>query len=98
MQNKSNSQPSEPLPVGDEKSKDQEYLLSSSEVGPTEEEDPEEVELKKEALRAAQDAVSKQKMLTNAFDTECSKLREASESEVQDASVSGSGNIDLHNP
>ncbi|KAK1578959.1 hypothetical protein Q3G72_034530 [Acer saccharum] len=100
MQNKSNSQPSEALPVGDEISNDQEMLLSSSDVSPGEEEDPEEAELKKEAMRAAQNAVSKQKLLTSAFDTECSKLREVVESELpsQDASVAGSSNIDLHNP
>ncbi|KAK3217953.1 hypothetical protein Dsin_011923 [Dipteronia sinensis] len=100
MQNKSNSQPSEALPVGDEKSNDQDMLLSSSDVSPGEEEDPEEAELKKEAMRAAQNAVSKQKLLTSVFDTECSKLREVVESELpsQDASVAGSSNIDLHNP
>ncbi|KAK2651936.1 hypothetical protein Ddye_011792 [Dipteronia dyeriana] len=100
MQNKSNSQPSEDLPVGDEKSNDQGMLLSSSDVSPGEEEDPEEAELKKEAMRAAQNAVSKQKLLTSVFDTECSKLREVVESELpsQDASVAGSSNIDLHNP
>lgn len=100
MQNKSSSQPSEVLPVGNDKPNDQELLLSSSEFEPGEEEDPEEVELKKEALKAAQNAVSKQKMLTNTFDTECSKLREAADTEAAmlDVSVAGSGNIDLHNP
>lgn len=100
MQNKSSSQPSEVLPVGNDKPNDQELLLSSSEFEPGEEEDPEEAELKKEALKAAQNAVSKQKMLTNTFDTECSKLREAADTEAAmlDVSVAGSGNIDLHNP
>lgn len=100
MQNKSSSQPSEVLPVGNDKPNDQELLLSSSEFEPGEEEDPEEVELKKEALKAAQNAVSKQKMLTNTFDTECSKLREAADTEAAmlDVSVAGSANIDLHNP
>lgn len=100
MQNKSNSQPSEALPVVDEKANDQELLLSSSDVEPGDEEDPEEAQLKKEALKAAQTAVSKQKMLTSTFDTECSRLREAAESEaiLQDVSVAGSANIDLHNP
>ena len=86
--------------MGDEKSNDQEMLLSSSDVSPGEEEDPEEAELKKEAMRAAQNAVSKQKLLTSVFDTECSKLREVFESELpsQDALVTGSSNIDLHNP
>jgi DNA helicase INO80 len=98
MQNKSNSQPSEALPVGDEKLNDQEVLLSSSDAEPDEEEDPEEAELKKEALRAAQDAVSKQKKLTNAFDTECLRLRQAAEFESLPPEVAGSNNIDLHNP
>ncbi|KAE8098737.1 hypothetical protein FH972_016778 [Carpinus fangiana] len=98
MQNKSNSQPSEALPVGDEKLNDQEVLLSSSDAEPDEEEDPEEAELKKEALRAAQDAVSKQKKLTSAFDTECLRLRQAAEFESLPPEVAGSNNIDLHNP
>ncbi|XP_031280967.1 chromatin-remodeling ATPase INO80 isoform X2 [Pistacia vera] len=99
MQNKSNSQPSEALPAGDEKPNDQEVLLCSTDVEVVEEEDPEEAELKKEAMLAAQTAVSKQKMLTSTFDTECSKLREAAETDASllDA-VAGSSNIDLHNP
>ncbi|XP_022748348.1 DNA helicase INO80 isoform X1 [Durio zibethinus] len=97
MQNKANSQPSEALPAGDEESNDDEEEDNSGAGG---EEDPEEAELKKEALRAAQDAVSKQKKLTSAFDTECFKLRQAAETEVplEDSSVAGSSNIDLHNP
>ncbi|KAK6151316.1 hypothetical protein DH2020_013951 [Rehmannia glutinosa] len=89
MQNKS-SQPSE-LTVGEEKSIDQEMLLSSSEAR-LEEEDPEDAELRREALRAAHDAVSKQKMMTSAFDNECLKLRLASDAEaaLQDASVTES--------
>ncbi|XP_041024464.1 chromatin-remodeling ATPase INO80-like isoform X1 [Juglans microcarpa x Juglans regia] len=93
MQKKSNSQPSEALPVGGEKLNDQEVVLSSSDAEPDEEEDLEEAELKKEAFRAAQDAVSKQKKLTSTFDSECSRLRQAAESEV-----AGASNIDLHNP
>lgn len=97
MQNKANSQPSEALPAKDEESNDDE---KEDDGGPGVEEDPEEAELKKEALRAAQDAVSKQKKLTSAFDTECFKLRQAAETEVplEDNSVAGSSNIDLHNP
>ncbi|XWS66310.1 hypothetical protein CRYUN_Cryun05aG0188700 [Craigia yunnanensis] len=96
MQNKANSQPSEALPAGDQESYDDE---EEDNAGPGGEEDPEETELKKEALRAAQDAVSKQKKLTSAFDTECLKLRQASETEMPlEISVAGSSNIDLHNP
>ncbi|OMO51090.1 hypothetical protein CCACVL1_30011 [Corchorus capsularis] len=86
--------PSEALPAGDDEPNEEE-----DDVMPGEE-DPEEAELKKEALKAAQDAVSKQKKLTNAFDTECLKLRQSSETEVplEDNSVAGSSNIDLHNP
>ncbi|KAG7958774.1 hypothetical protein I3843_10G034500 [Carya illinoinensis] len=99
MQNKSNSQPSEALPLGDETLNDQEVLPSTSDAEPDEEEeDPEEVELKKEALRAAQDAVSKQKKLTSAFDSECLMLRHAAESEAHPPEVTGASNIDLHNP
>ncbi|KAM3338361.1 chromatin-remodeling ATPase INO80 isoform X1 [Capsicum galapagoense] len=96
MQNKS-TLPSEAATVGDEMTNDQEMLLSSTEARPGEEEDPEEAELRKEALKAAQDAVSKQKMMTSAFDSECLKLRQAAEIEPsqQDAAAA---NIDLLNP
>ncbi|KAL6534641.1 putative DNA helicase ino80 [Orobanche gracilis] len=91
MQNKT-LQPSESL--GEEKPNDQD------EARLEEEEDPEDAELRKEALRAAQDAVSKQKMMTNAFDSECLKLRLASDGEVplQDACAIESSNIDLLHP
>ncbi|XP_059668388.1 chromatin-remodeling ATPase INO80 isoform X2 [Cornus florida] len=100
MQNKSTSQPSETLLVGDDKLTDQEVLPSSSEARPGEEEDPEETELKMEALKAAQDAVSKQKKITSAFDDACLKLRKNSEPDdlQQDTSISGSSNIDLLHP
>ncbi|XAR69491.1 DNA helicase [Bertholletia excelsa] len=100
MQNKSTSQPSEVLPMGDDELNDQEMLLSSSEAMLAEEEDPEEAELKKEALRAAHDAVSKQKKLTIAFDTECLRLRQDADLDAAelDASVAGSSNIDLLHP
>ncbi|GJT52392.1 DNA helicase INO80 isoform X2 [Tanacetum coccineum] len=69
MQNKTASQP--PGTLADEENKeDQGAILASSE------EDPEEAEMKMEAVRAAQDAVSKQKMITDAFDDECLKLQE----------------------
>lgn len=97
MQNKLSSQPSEDLPVGDENQDDQDVSPSSSDIETIEEEDFEEAELKKEALKAAQDAVSKQKKLTSAFDDECLRLREAAEPEApQD--LAGANNIDLHNP
>ncbi|CAK7342664.1 unnamed protein product [Dovyalis caffra] len=100
MSNKPNSQPSEALPIGDETTDDQVMDLSAAEAVPDQEEDPEDAELRKEALKAAQDAVSKQKLLTSAFDTECSKLREATDIEglITDASVAGSSNIDLQTP
>lgn len=95
MQNKT-AQTSED---GEEKSNDQEFLLSSSEARLEEEEDPEDAELRREALRAAQDAVSKQKMMLSAFDNECLKLRLASDSDapLQDASANDT-NIDLLHP
>ncbi|PSS15691.1 DNA helicase [Actinidia chinensis var. chinensis] len=100
MQNKSTSQPSEVLPTGDDALNDQEMLLSSVEAQPGEQEDPEEAELKMEALRAAQDAVSKQKKITSTFDTECLKLRQAADLDAiqEDASIAGSSNIDLLHP
>lgn len=95
MQNKS-ALPSEAVTSGDEMTNDQE-MLSSTEARPGEEEDPEEAELRKEALKAAQDAVSKQKMMTSAFDSECMKLRQAAEIEPsqQDAVAA---DIDLLHP
>ncbi|XP_023543755.1 DNA helicase INO80 [Cucurbita pepo subsp. pepo] len=95
MQNKSNLHPSESLPLGDEKPNFEEGTWNSDSV-PAEEEDPEEAELKMEALRVAQDAVSKQKRLTSAFDDECSRLRQASEPDQNE--VSGASNIDLLHP
>ncbi|KAK4432107.1 Chromatin-remodeling ATPase INO80 [Sesamum alatum] len=99
MQNKT-SQASEPLEVGEEKANDQEMLLGSSEARMEEEEDLEDAELRKEALRAAQDAVSKQKRMTSAFDSECLKFRldVDSEAPLQDPSVTESSNIDLLHP
>ncbi|XP_050226840.1 chromatin-remodeling ATPase INO80 isoform X2 [Mercurialis annua] len=97
MQNKPNSQPSEALPGEDETTDPEMPLskLSSSDAAPGEEEDPDEVDMRNKALKAAQAAVSEQKKLTSAFDSECSKLRQAAEI---DASVAGSSDIDLHNP
>ncbi|KAF8396193.1 hypothetical protein HHK36_017806 [Tetracentron sinense] len=100
MQNKSTSQPSEALSVDDGDPNDNEVPLSSADVKPGEDEDPEEAELKREALRAAQHAVSQQKKITGVFDSECLKLRQAAEPESppNDASIAGSSNIDLLNP
>lgn len=96
MQNKT-SQPTGASAVGEEGANDQENL---SEAQQPEEEDPEDAELRREALRAAHDAVSKQKKITDAFDNECLKLRLAGEAEVplQDGLVSDSSNIDLLHP
>ncbi|XP_042020321.1 chromatin-remodeling ATPase INO80-like [Salvia splendens] len=96
MQNKT-SEPSGALAVGDDKSNDQEIL---SEDQHQEEDDPEAAELRREALRAAHDAVSKQKKMTSAFDNECLKLRLAGEAEapLQDGVVTESSNIDLLHP
>ena len=99
MQNKSTSQPTEDLATGEEESDDQE-MLTSSEAKLDEEEDPEDAELRKEALKAAQDAVSKQKKMTFAFDNECLKLRQAADIDapLQDGSDTVSANIDLLHP
>lgn len=98
MQNKSSSQPPEAMVVGEETINDQEALMSSSDTAPVEEDDPEEAELKNEALKAAQDAVSKQKKLTSAFDDECLRLRQAAEPEDAPQEVAGANNIDLLHP
>ncbi|KAM1255650.1 hypothetical protein ACFX1Q_029898 [Malus domestica] len=97
MQNKSSSQPSEDLPVGEGEKKDKKAFLSSSDDETNEEEDPEEAELKEAAFKAAQEAVSKQKKITSEFDNEYLKLCEDAEPEAaQD--VAGASSIDLHNP
>ncbi|KAJ7976742.1 DNA helicase INO80 [Quillaja saponaria] len=98
MQNKSNSLSSEALPAGDEKANSQEAPNNSSDNGPDEDEDPEEAELKKEALRVAQEAVSKQKQITSQFDSECLKLRQAGEAVALPQDVAGASGIDLLNP
>ncbi|KAL5059285.1 hypothetical protein RYX36_030889 [Vicia faba] len=96
MQNKSIS--SEALSMADENTNDENALINSSAAGRNEEEDPEEAELRREALKAAQEAVSKQKMLTNAFDSEYLRLRQAGESDSLQPEVSGASNIDLKTP
>ncbi|GJX30809.1 DNA helicase INO80 isoform X3 [Tanacetum coccineum] len=98
MQNKSASQPTGTLGKKDNMD-DQEGIMGSSEDSANEE-DPEEAEMKMEALKAAQDAFSKQQKITNAFDDEYMRLRQASgvEDPEEQASVTGSSNIDLLNP
>lgn len=99
MQNKSSAQPGEAL-LENDKTNDQEAIMSSSDAIAIEE-DPEEAQMKMEALKAAQDAVSKQKKITSAFDDECLKFRQASGVEVPEqdnSSVAGSSNIDLLHP
>lgn len=98
MQNKSASQPTGILAKKDHMD-DQEGIIGSSEDDANEE-DPEEVEMKMEALKAAQDAYSKQQKITSAFDDEYMRLRQASgvEDPEEQASVAGSSNIDLLNP
>ncbi|PON44294.1 DNA helicase INO [Parasponia andersonii] len=96
MQNKPSAQASEAT-LGDEETNEQEELIGSADAGQIEDDDPEEAELKKEALKAAQDAVSKQKRLTSAFDTECMRLRQAGEAEAPQE-VAGASNIDLLHP
>ncbi|XP_028772802.1 chromatin-remodeling ATPase INO80-like [Neltuma alba] len=98
MQNKSNLLSSDVLPTVDEKADDQDAETGSSGAGPSEEEDPEEAELKKEALKAAQEAVSKQRKLTSAFDSECLRLRQADETDALSQEVAGASNIDLQTP
>lgn len=94
MQNKPTSQASTTL----EDSRDQ--LLASEDAETMDDDDPEAAELKREALRAAQKAVSKQKEITNAFDGECLRLRQNVEPEGlgSDASITGPGKMDLLHP
>ncbi|KAK3127778.1 hypothetical protein QOZ80_7AG0578330 [Eleusine coracana subsp. coracana] len=68
--------------------------------GEDEEEDPEDAELKREALRAAQHAVTQQKRMTNAFDSEVVRLRQTSDSgiPVDDSSTMDPSKIDLLHP
>ncbi|XP_060967508.1 chromatin-remodeling ATPase INO80 isoform X1 [Cannabis sativa] len=96
MQNKSSTQASEATLVDEEITEQEEHIMSVD-AGKVEEDDPEEAELKREALKAAQDAVSKQKKLTSAFDNECMKLRQIGEPEAPQE-VAGASNIDLLHP
>ncbi|CAN6289438.1 unnamed protein product [Urochloa humidicola] len=76
--------------------------LPDEEDSPDEDEeaDPEEAQLKREALRAAQHAVSQQKMKTNAFDSEIVRIRQTSESGLptDDSSSMDPSKIDLLHP
>ncbi|CAD5162823.1 unnamed protein product [Musa acuminata subsp. malaccensis] len=99
MGNKSSAQPVENLLVveGEAKLPEEESLPLDSKS--EDEEDPEEVELKKEAHRAAKQAVSQQKKITNEFDYACLKLRQVAETKDQgNDSAGGSNDIDLLNP
>ncbi|CAL5207665.1 unnamed protein product [Lathyrus oleraceus] len=98
MQNKSDLLSPEALPMVEEKTNGQDAPFDSSDAGPNEEEDPEEAELKKEALKAAQEAVSKQKKLTDAFDNECLRLRQVGEADSLTHEVVGASKIDLQTP
>jgi DNA helicase INO80 len=49
-------------------------------------------------LKAAQEAVFKQKKLTNAFDSECLRLRQVGEADPLMQEVAGASNIDLQTP
>lgn len=93
MQNKIASQPSGTLTDDENKVVDQEVNIE-------EDEDPEEAEMKMEALKAAQDAVAKQKMITSVFDDDCLKFRQEAEPNApqENASVAGSSDIDLLHP
>ncbi|XP_072977502.1 chromatin-remodeling ATPase INO80 isoform X1 [Typha angustifolia] len=100
MQNKPTSQSAEDILSADGEAKGPEEGSTIADVKPGEEEDPEEAKLRREALRAAQHAVSQQKMKTSEFDNECLKLRQDAESSfpANDSAISGSTNIDLLNP
>ncbi|KAF6152944.1 hypothetical protein GIB67_039651 [Kingdonia uniflora] len=99
MQNKSTSETAEVLPVGGGELNEHGAPLTCFAI-PGEEEDPEEAELKREALRAAQQAVSQQKNITSTFDNECLRFRQASglEELPNVTAIAGSSNIDLLNP
>lgn len=98
MQNKSNLVSSEASPIVEEKANDQDAPFDLPDAEPNEAEDPEEAELKREAMKAAQEAVSKQKKLTSAFDNECLKLRQVDEADSLTEEVAGASNIDLQTP
>ncbi|XP_026425969.1 chromatin-remodeling ATPase INO80-like isoform X1 [Papaver somniferum] len=99
MQKKSMSQPSEALSMDDGELKGLEVQLSTSD-DKKEEEDPEESEMKREALKVAQLAVLEQMKITRTFDNECSKLRQTAEPDVppDEAPIAGSSSVDLLNP
>eukprot|EP00250_Pteridium_aquilinum_P019700 c24539_g1_i9 orf=448-5037(-) len=92
MQNKTAAQP----PVGSELETESGAVGSAPGTNLVLAEDAaEEAELKEAALRAAQNAASQQKEKTDAFDNECSKLRE---DKVPDGHVDATPDIDLLHP
>ncbi|XP_042418985.1 chromatin-remodeling ATPase INO80-like isoform X1 [Zingiber officinale] len=99
MGNKSSTQPAETASVEEEEAEPPEEKSTVSDFEPGEEEDPEEAELKKEALRAAKQAVSQQKKITNEFDNACLKFRQVDTGDqANDSIATGPSNIDLLNP
>ncbi|XP_078444984.1 DNA helicase INO80-like protein isoform X2 [Wolffia australiana] len=94
MQNKQTPQ----VPGSLEDSRELQLTSEDSEI--MEDDDLEAAELKREALRAAQKAFSKQREITDAFDGECLRLRQNAESEGlgNDVSIDGSGKMDLLHP
>ncbi|KAJ6794250.1 DNA helicase INO80-like [Iris pallida] len=100
MQNMSLPQSSETLALVDGDSKAPEGTSALEDVEP-EEEDIEEVKLRRQAaMEVAQRAVSEQQKITNDFDSDIMKLRQAGEQTVaaNDSAIAGSSNIDLLNP
>lgn len=97
MQNKASSQATENLSM--EECEDPEKK-TSTDIKSGEEEDPEEAELKKQALKAAQLAASQQRKITDEFDSECMKLRQAAgpTDMPNDSLITGSSNMDLLHP
>ncbi|KAK8963409.1 DNA helicase INO80 [Platanthera guangdongensis] len=95
MQNKASSLPTENLSV--EEGEDPERKISADIKSG---EDPEEAELKKQALKAAQLAASQQRKITDEFDSECMKLRQAAgiSDAANDSLITGSSNMDLLHP
>ncbi|WOK93553.1 DNA helicase INO80 isoform X1 [Canna indica] len=99
MGNKSSAQPAETVSAEEDEAKLPEEESSLPDFRPEEEEDLEEAELKKEALRSAKQAVSQQKKITNEFDNACLKLRQVdSRDQTNELLATGSSNIDLLNP
>ncbi|KAJ6847290.1 DNA helicase INO80-like [Iris pallida] len=101
MQNKSIPQSAESLALMDSDSKALEGTSALEDTGQEDEKDIEEAKMRRQAaMEVAQRVVSEQQKISNSFDSDTVKLRQAGEPTFaeNDSAITGSTNIDLLNP